>query len=237
MESLMPDLESGLIQRLGRRRRRLRRLRSARLMSVVAASAGVVVAAVQPPTSGAASPGRNRQPVSRTHSVVRDVLFANGIGVLRFGAPVAAARAEIDTLLGQAGGAYRRGGSCRVDHWIKWLDQWTANGQPSLILYFSHSRFAGYEFGDPGGPAVLRNPPGGWRLATARGLGVGDTLARGRRLYGRAFAVSAAQGGSWRVRVRGGVITGYASGVPGPGQRVEVATIDAGEVGCPAVSP
>jgi len=36
---------------------------------------------------------------------------------------------------------------------------------------------------------------------------------------------------------RSGLINGYASGVPGHGRQILVATIDAGDVGCPAVSP
>jgi hypothetical protein len=132
-----------------------------------------------------------------------------------------------------------RGGSCHVDHQITWLDQWAAPGEPALTVYFGRSVFVGYQFGDLNMLSTPRNPPGGWGLATNRGLRVGDTLARARHLYGRAFAVSAAQGGSWAVRVRGGSMRGHASGVPreGPLSRILVATIDAGDVGCPAVSP
>ena len=106
-------------------------------------------------------------------------------------------------------------------------------------MYFSRSAFAGYQVGDLNATSPPRNPPGGWSLATARGLRVGDSLVRGRELYGRAFAISAAQGGSWATRVDGGLIRGYVSGVPGHGplSRILVATIGAGDVGCPAVSP
>lgn len=102
-------------------------------------------------------------------------------------------------------------------------------------MYFRHAGFVGYQFGDLAAPRRL--PSRAWKLATSRGLGVGDALARGRKLYGKAFAISTAQGGSWSVGVRGGLIRGYASGVPGHGEQVAVATIDAGDVGCPAVSP
>jgi hypothetical protein len=61
--------------------------------------------------------------------------------------------------------------------------------------------------------AQRASPPGrGLALATTRGLRIGDALARGRQLYGRSFAISAAQGGSWDVRVAGGLISGYAWG-------------------------
>ena len=179
------------------------------------------------------SPG----PVSSTHKVVLDVLYTNGIGRVRFGASPADVRAAIDSLLGQRGGAYSRGGSSRVNHEITWFDQWTASGEPALTVYFGRSAFAGYQFGALNTMSPPRNPPGGWVLATARGLRVGDTLARGRQLYGRSSATSTAQGGSWAVRVRGELIKGYASGVPGHGRQILIATIDAGDVGCPAVSP
>jgi hypothetical protein len=165
---------------------------------------------------------------------VLDVLRAGGIAGLRFGASPSSVQAAIDSLLRQPGATYGRGGSCGLDHRITWWDDWTADGEPALTVYFRRAAFAGYQVGELGRP---RNPPGGWALATARGLRVGDTLKRGRRLYGREFAISTAQGGSWSVRVRGGLIRGYASGVPGHGEQVEVATIDGGDVGCPALSP
>ena len=89
---------------------------------------------------GSSTTSHSPGPISSTHKVVRNVLYANGIGNVRFGASPADVRAAVDPLLEQ---------------------------------------------------------PGGWVLATARGLRVGDTLARGRSLYGRAFTTSTAQGGSW----------------------------------------
>jgi hypothetical protein len=198
----------------------------------VAIVVGVLVLALGP------RPSRASQPVSSTHRVVRDVLRAGGIGSVRFGASPTVARAAVDSLLGQDGRPYAVGhASCGIDHAIKWSDQWTASGEPALTLYFGRSAFVGYQFGDPPGSSVLRSPPGGWSLATARGLRVDNTLEQGRKLYGPAFAISTAQGGSWSVRVHRGLLRGYASGVPGHGTVTRVATIDAGDVGCPAVSP
>lgn len=168
---------------------------------------------------------------------VLDVLRPDGIGRLRFGASPGVVRTAIDSLLGQPGGADEHGGTCGIDHQIKWWDQWTGSGEPALTVYLRRRAFVGYQAGDPPGPSVLRNPPGGWSLATTRGLRVGNTLARGRKLYGPAFTASTAQGGSWRVRVSAGLIIGYASAVPGHGVISRVATIDAGDVGCPAVTP
>lgn len=176
-------------------------------------------------------------PISAARVTVLDVLGPNGIGSVRFGASPGDVRTAIDSLLDQPGSAYRPGGSCGLDHEITWSDQWTASGEPALTVYFRHSAFAGYQVGELGPP---RYPPGGWALATTQGLRVGDPLARGRQLYGRQFATSAAQGGTWGVRVAGGLITGYAWGTPKHGDvswQSVVATIDAGDVGCPAQSP
>ena len=85
-----------------------------------------------------------------------------------------------------------RSGSCVVQRQITWQDQWTANTQPSLTLYFSRSGLTGYQVGAPQQP---RRPRGGWMLATARGLRVGDSLRTGRDLYGSSIALSANQGG------------------------------------------
>jgi hypothetical protein len=164
---------------------------------------------------------------------VFDVLKANGIAGVRFGASPRQVRSAIDSLLGQSGSAYRAGGTCGLDHEIIWG---TASRQ-DLTAYFRRSAFAGYEVGTPSKP---RHPHGGWALATTRGLRVGDPLARGRRLYGGAFTLSSAQGGSWKLRTPAGPIDGYAWGTPRYGDvswQSVVATIDAGDVGCPAIAP
>lgn len=171
---------------------------------------------------------------------VRDVLGSDGIGAVKFGASPAAMRAAIGSLLGQPGGAYKRGGSCDLDHDIQWSDDRTANGPPLMIAYFRRSKFTGYQYGEYGTLTAPRLPARDHALATRRGLGIGDTLARGRQLYGRALTISPAQGGTWGVRTAGGRIDGYAWGAPKDGAvspQSVVATIDAGDVGCPAVSP
>jgi len=151
--------------------------------------------------AGGPTASHNPRAVPSIHKVVLDVLYVSGIGSVRFGASPADVRVAIDSLLEQRGGAYTRGGSCRVNHEITWLDQWTASGEPALTVYFARSAFAGYQFGALNTISPPRNPPGGWVLATARGLRVGDTLARGQQLHGRSFATTTAQGGSWAVVV------------------------------------
>ena len=180
---------------------------------------------------------------SRTHvsfGRLRAVLSGDGIGRVRFGASPHAVRTAIDALLGQAGGPYRRGGSCLVDHQITWWDQWAADGEPTFVVYFAQGRLAGYQYGTYRNWIVRGLPDRGPVLATTRGLTIGDTLARGRRLYGRPFRLSEAQGGTWLLTTPRGGIDGYAWGMPKQGDislQSVVATIDAGNVGCPAASP
>ncbi|MDE3131762.1 MAG: hypothetical protein KGL16_11475 [Acidobacteriota bacterium] len=144
----------------------------------------------------------------------------------------------VDALLHQTGGATERSGSCAVHHQITWQDQWTANAQPDLTLYFGRAGLIGYQAGAPLEP---RRPPGGWMLATTRGLRVGDSLNTGHVLYGSAIALSANQGGVWVIRSADGTLDGYAWGGAHAGSDVGwsslVASIDAGDVGCPAAGP
>jgi hypothetical protein len=167
-----------------------------------------------------------------------DVLRPDGIGSLRFGASPQAARRIIDALLHQGGEATQRSGSCTVRRQITWQDQWTANAQPDLTLYFGRSGLIGYQVGAGQEP---RHPPGGWMLATARGLHVGSSLSIGRDRYGSSIALGAAQGGVWVIRSTGGTLDGYAWGGANGHRDVSwsslVASIDAGDVGCPSASP
>lgn len=174
-----------------------------------------------------------RSAVSAKRLKVLDVLRADGIGSVRFGASPQAVRTQIDSLLGQPGSGYRPGGSCDLDHQMTW----TASGRPALIVYFRDSEFAGYQFGDPNRP---RHQSKGRTLATTRGLRLDDALARGRQLYGHRFSLSAAQGGSWILRTTEGRMEGYAWGRARHSDvswHSVVLTIDAGDVGCAAATP
>lgn len=169
----------------------------------------------------------------------RDMLAPNGIGGVRFGQRRATVVVELDRLLGVRAGPYRPGGLCNFDHTITWQPHRSPDGELSLIGYFAHGRLVGYEYDTAGRRVTPRRSTHGPLLATSRGLTVGDTLERGRRLYGSAFKISAAQGGSWSVDTNTGRIDGYASDVPRAGNlnAVKVQTIDAGDVGCPAEAP
>jgi len=167
-----------------------------------------------------------------------DVLRPDGIASLRFGASVKTARLVIDALLHQGGLPTQSSGSCAVRRQVIWQDQWTANAEPSLTLYFGRSGLIGYQVGAAQEP---RRPLGGWMPATVRGLHVGDSLSTGRHLYGSSIRLSAEQGGVWVIRSANGTIEGYAwgegRGHTDVGWSSLVASIDAGVVGCPAAGP
>jgi hypothetical protein len=143
----------------------------------------------------------------------RGVLNANGIATVGFGRPPGDVMVEGHTLLGRPTKPYAPDPTgCGVDHIIEW---------PGLSVHFERGRFVGYSFR-------------GSDMTTRRGLRVGNTLARARRLYGRAFKTSVAQGGSWSVETPTGRLIGYLSDVPPRGR---IASIEAGNVGCAAVTP
>jgi hypothetical protein len=134
-------------------------------------------------------------------------LGPRGIGPVVFGRRFDPTLVALSNLLGVFG---RRsaGPGCGVDRVEQLLD--------GITLFFGRGRLVGYEYR-------------GRFLATKAGLRVGNRVARARRLYGRAFKVSAAQGGSWSAD---GLI-GYLSAPKGG----RIMSIDSGNVGCPALTP
>jgi len=161
----------------------------------------------------------------------RDLLDGDGIGRVTFGASPGAVITGLKGLLGRPSSPYKRGGACDYDHTIQWGE---------LTVNFQRSRFVGYSYGMYGTLRPPRPPRHGVSLATDRGLRVGDMMIRGQRLYGRAFSISEANGGTWYVHTARGLIAGFAWGNPKHGDiapHLLVATIEAGAVGCAALSP
>ena len=137
----------------------------------------------------------------------RHVLSAGGIGPARLGTRFGPTLEAVGSLLGVFG--HRTPGrGCGVDTGEQMIDH--------NDLFFGHGRFVGYEYS-------------GHFLATTAGLRVGDTVARARQIYGAAFKTSAAQGGSWSAAGLRGYLTTPRNG--------RISTIDAGNVGCAALSP
>lgn len=150
---------------------------------------------------------------------VRKVLSGEGIGRARFGESPSTVIRRIDALLRQEPSRpYLRTRLCRIDHSISWSN---------LLALFHGGRFVGYSYEGGQGSAPV--------LSTLKGLQVGDDLLAAKRLYGDAFHVSEAQGGSYSVKTPAGQIFGYFTNVAK--LYWTIGSIDAGYVGCPAMTP
>jgi hypothetical protein len=136
-----------------------------------------------------------------------DLLDGRGIAGARLGTRLNPTLVAVSNLLGVFGDRIP-GRGCGVDRGEHMLDH--------IDLFFGHGRFVGYEYS-------------GYFLTTAAGLRVGDTISRARQLYGAAFKTSPAQGGSWSAAGLRGYLTAPQNG--------RIVTVDAGNVGCPALSP
>jgi len=225
--------EQVLFREAKRRERRRRAAALGVILVLVGLVSGLVFAAggSSPPRSGAgASSGNTPGPsgAAAGHLTFR----GNGIGAARFGQPEGVAIAELEQVLGSPTTPRPTGaaGNCTIDAYLTWK---------TLTAYFFRGRFVGYDSASllatqgSGGPDVI---PG---AATAAGLRIGDDIAQARRIYGRAFAVLLAQGGSWRVTTSTGVLDGYLTAAPGRPTPPDpkIADVSAGSVGCPAASP
>jgi hypothetical protein len=207
-------------------------------VAAVAVGAAVALPLLQPRASpsgrptAAATPRRSsqrRSPVSLSHPVgwylpVRKVLTGDGIGVTAFRQIRPAVVVELVLLLrrGPSKPYYPLRGlsACGIDHGVDW---------PGLIVFFRHGLFVGYTYG------LARKVGNQPVLETTKGLRIGDTLLFGKRLYGSAFTVTGAQGGSWRATTSHGQIDGFTSRRTDP--EGKIVTIEAGDVGCPAMAP
>lgn len=150
------------------------------------------------------------------------VLRGNGIGAAKFGEPPGLVTRRLTRLFGRPPTRryYRNEDCCGIDHSTDW---------PGLTVIFGHRRFVGYSYGS------FRPDRTELQLATKDGLTIGDTVARGERLYGPAFQVSAVNGGGWSLNTPHGRLIGYTSAITKPSGKI--LTIEAGDVGGPAVTP
>jgi hypothetical protein len=117
---------------------------------------------------------------------VRRLLEGNGIGSVKFGQSRSTVIADLERLLGPPHETIP--GICGFGRSTDWIGlNIRSHDVPSaeLNLSFKRSRLVGYAYyTNADGPA---RQPHGALLATARGLTLGDTVARARYLYGRAF--------------------------------------------------
>jgi hypothetical protein len=144
-----------------------------------------------------------RTPVAaaESHRTVRLLLDGDGVGSVKFGQSPAVTATRLGRLFGAPVGAmqipngYQRFG-CGF-HWEIWRG--VGGGSDGrlfiaqLTAWFRDARFVGYDYAVDNFATshsnLTEHTTPRIMLATSWGLAVGDSLARGRRLYGRAFVV------------------------------------------------
>jgi hypothetical protein len=171
-------------------------------------------------------------------------LTGSGLGSTSFGASRLQVTRLLSVVLGQPQHVQPVTGDCGVDEILTWpLLISATTGRPinseQLTIFLARDRFVGYQYGN----ATLAARGSGQlrlRATTTRGLALGDRLSGWQRVYGPTFHISSAQGGTWKVRTTTGTLRGYADRPVSPdavNARSLVASIDAGNNGCPEVSP
>ena len=141
-------------------------------------------------------------------AVLRPVLGGDGIAGVRFGQPPAVVAARLGRLFGPPVGADQiPHGYIHAPCGFYW-EMWAGLGASSvgwffvaqLTAWFRGARFVGYDYSPNNFQTRLntwtqyaRHP---MMLATARRLAVGDSLARGQRLYGRALVLTSQMQGT-----------------------------------------
>ena len=186
----------------------------------------------------ASTPGRVT-PLTRGRRI-HPILTGSGLGSTSFGAPRSQVTRLLSVVLGRPQRVQRVAADCGVDQTLTWPNMLSATtGRPvdseQVTIFLEHGRFVGYQYGS-GTLAARGSGHLRLRATTTLGLALGDRLSGWQRVYGPTFHVSSAQGATWKVDTAAGTLRGYAT----PGHvspRSLVASIDAGNTGCPAVSP
>ena len=176
---------------------------------------------------GGSSPVAATSAVTAAPQPQRDVVLSgDSVGSVRFGEPQQEAVSALTRLIGTADGSVRSArGNCTIDAALYWAN---------FSVYFLDGRFVGYQTGN--NLTVKREPAFGGK--TPQGLRVGDSLAVARLLYPGRVAVRGENGGVYAITTATGTIRGYLSlEISNPPDKIKVASISAGSVGCPAASP
>jgi len=173
-------------------------------------------------------------------AVVRRLLAGNGIATVRFSQPRALVRAELERLLGRAHETIP--GICGFGRSTDWIglniNTHSDHASAELNLSFKHARFVGYAY--VASHVGLARQDAGIVLASAAGLTLGDTVARARELYGRAFMTTTVRQGTppsarlprlpvGRVSTASGEIVAGLEGLGRPRRHSTVEVISAGE--------
>lgn len=155
------------------------------------------------------------------------VLGPRSVGPVAFGLSPRTAVDRLGTLFGPAISHRTLREDCGVTEEVSWR---------SLSLFFDKGRLVGYGYRPSGGYGFGAGRGAETEAVGLGGYRVGESLSLARRHGGIAFRTSGNQNGTWRARVGAGVLKGYLSDLPNRPDAT-LATIGAGLVGCPAVSP
>jgi hypothetical protein len=207
------------VRRFDKQRRRGLRTWPARFLLVAAtALAGTAYG----PAMAGASTGRV---VVLLGDGVAGGLLRGALATAKFGQAQSDAIAGLDSVMGSPNRSapVSETGHCTVDALVQW---------PDLTAYFDHGRFVGYSTLSPTG--TTRHDA---NVVTWEGLRVGDTLSQAQRLYGHELSISSAQGGTWFAKTSVGTLDGYLSAEVDQKSAPRILSIEAGAVGCPAMSP
>lgn len=175
-------------------------------------------------TTSTTAPLRTNIPAPWSGSAV--LLLGSGVGSVHFGDTQASAIAALSDLLGNGPVKSMKDqqGACPVDFAAQWAN---------ISAYFYKGMFEGYSTSSINGEPL---PDG--NLVTAQGLRVGDSLTQAQQLYGLELATSFAQGGSWTAITPSGKLEGFLSEEPDQtSSSPTILSIEAGTVGCPAMTP
>ncbi len=159
-------------------------------------------------------------------------LYANGVTDVRFGQSVTFVTQRLTRVFGAPFRArpVTLHQDCNVDSYLQFS---------TLNVYFRGGKFVGYAYATKADYGV--RAPTRRRLTVARtieGLEVGDTTAQASKIYPGRFKTSTLQNGTWSVVTSSGVIRGYLSvEATSRSPLARIATIEAGSLGCPALSP
>lgn len=227
--TVSPDLPERIVHRVRSRHRRQRAalvaIPAAMLLGLLITVALVLPSGNRIPTTeatagpaahGAAS--ATRSPTSRG-AARPAVLTPTGVGTAHFGEATNRAITHLKAFLGRPGSARPQSeNSCDVTSSLVWR---------GFTAFFDHGHFVGYD--------STRQS-----LSTANGLRSGDTVAAAKTIYGRAFHLSMAQGGSYRITLSSGELTGYVRGgvtATSVAPHAKIDGIFAGATGCPGIGP
>jgi hypothetical protein len=178
---------------------------------------------------------RHHQPAYALARHATVSLLGDGIGLARFGESTSTVSAHLDAIFGppERPRLTHLEQDCNVTASLTW---------PTLTAYLHDDRFVGYGYTtDTGygyGDGDTRQRASARAADTAAGLGVGDSVAAARRIYGTRLRTYETQSGSWSAETPQGTLRGYLTAlVTKHGRTARIATIGAGDVGCPAMSP